>query len=74
MEFVRGGQIDKPKTLNLIGYTAVQSASYFVLPVAPGVPILAVDRQLKTVDPRQRFFFGAWLESERRGVTVGRLA
>ena len=62
VEFVRGGQVDKPKTLDLIGYAAVQGASYFVLPLAPGVPILAVDRQLKSVDPRQSYFFTGYLD------------
>jgi hypothetical protein len=61
VKFVAGGHVDKPKTLDLLGYTAVQGASYFVLPIAPGVPILAVDRQLKNVDSRQRFFFASWL-------------
>ena len=61
VEFVRGGSVEKPKMLDLIGYTAVQSASYFVLPLAPGLPMLAVDRQLKTLDARQRFFFAGFL-------------
>ncbi len=60
-EFVRGGQVEKPKTLDLIGYTAVQAASYFVLPLAPNLSVLAVDRQLKHVDSRQQHFFSAWL-------------
>jgi hypothetical protein len=61
VEFVRGGHVEKPRSLELIGYAAVQSASYFVLPVAPGLPILGVDRQLKTLDARQRFFFSGFL-------------
>lgn len=61
VEFVRGGSVEKPSTLDLVGYTAVQSASYFALPVAPGIALLAVDRQLKRVDSRQRLFFGRWL-------------
>jgi hypothetical protein len=60
-EFVRGGRVEKPRTLDLIGYTAVQSASYFVLPLAPGLPMLAVDRQLKSIDARQAQFFVSWL-------------
>ncbi len=56
-EFVRGGQRAKPGTLELIGYTPVQGASYFALPVAPGISMLAVDRQLKSVDYRQQQFF-----------------
>jgi hypothetical protein len=60
-EFVRGGQVEKPKTLDLIGYTAVQAASYFALPIAPTIGLLGVDRQLKHVDSRQQHFFASWL-------------
>ncbi len=56
-EFVRGGQISKPKTLDLVGYRPVQSASYFALPLSPQIAIFGVDRQLKQVDFRQRHFF-----------------
>jgi len=61
-EFVRGGQVEKPRTLALAGYTAAQGASYFVLPVAPGLTMLAVDRQLKVIDVRQREFFANYLD------------
>jgi len=55
-EFVRGGKIDKPKALVLRGYAPVQNASYFVLPITPRIDLLAVDRQLRTPDARQRRF------------------
>ena len=61
VQFFRGGHVGKPRTLNLLGYTPAQSASYFLLPVAPHVPLLAVDRQLKRVDARQAFFFASFL-------------
>jgi hypothetical protein len=61
-EFVRGGQVEKPRILALAGYTAAQAASYFVLPVAPGLTMLAVDRQLKAIDVRQREFFANYLD------------
>lgn len=61
-EFVRGGQVEKPRTLALAGYTAAQGASYFALPLAPSVTVLAVDRQLKTIDVRQREFFAHHLD------------
>lgn len=61
-EFVRGGQVEKPRTLALAGYTAAQGASYFALPVAPGISMLAVDRQLKAIDTRQREFFASYLD------------
>jgi hypothetical protein len=55
-EFVRGGKVEKPKALVLSGYTTVQNASYFALPLAPGIELLAVDRQLTTTDSRQAEF------------------
>jgi hypothetical protein len=55
-EFVRGGKIEKPKALVLRGYAPVQNASYFALPASPGIELLAVDRQLRTPDSRQRSF------------------
>lgn len=62
-EFVRGGKVDKPRALELIGYSPVQGASYFALPIAPGILLLAVDRQLKRVDARQERYFKAQLNS-----------
>lgn len=61
VQFFRGGHIGKPRVFNLIGYTPAQSASYFLLQVAPQLPLLAVDRQLKRVDARQAFFFASFL-------------
>jgi hypothetical protein len=55
-EFVRGGKIEKPRALVLRGYAPVQNASYFTLALTPQVQILAVDRQLRTPDARQRRF------------------
>jgi hypothetical protein len=53
-EFVRGGKIEKPHALVLSGYTPVQNASYFALPVSDKIQLLAVDRQLRHPDSRQR--------------------
>ena len=55
--FARGDQVKKPTALALAGYLAVQRASYFRLPLAPGIDLFAVDRQLKRVDPRQQAYF-----------------
>ncbi len=55
-EFIRGGTVDKPDALVLSGYTPVQSASHFALRLAPRIDLLAVDRQLTEIDPRQRDF------------------
>jgi hypothetical protein len=55
--FARGDQVKKPTALALAGYHPVQRASYFRLPLAPGLDLFAVDRQLKRVDPRQQAYF-----------------
>jgi hypothetical protein len=59
-ELVRGGKIEKPRALVLSGYTPVQNASYFVLPLGPNLHLYAVDRQLKTIDSQQRRFHFDW--------------
>ena len=56
--FARGDQVKKPTALALAGYLAVQRASYFRLPLAPGLDLFAVDRPLKRIDPRQQAYFG----------------
>jgi hypothetical protein len=58
-QFVAGGVVTKRKALVLDGYVPMQHASYFVLPLAPGLDLFAVDRQLRSVDFRQRKFFAA---------------
>lgn len=58
--FVRGEHVEKPGTLDLVGYRPVQSASYFALPLAPGVHLYAADRQLRNIDYRQRQYFESW--------------
>ena len=62
-QFVLGGHITKPRTLELVGYVPVQNASYFAFLVAPGIGLLAVDRQLKEIDSRQAHFFQGWLNN-----------
>jgi len=60
-QFVRGGKIEKPKALVLDGYQPVQSASYFALPLTAHTHLIAVDRQLRSLDARQIHFFNTWL-------------
>ena len=43
--------------LTLRGYTPVQEASHWALPLAPGLDLWGVDRQLRRLDFRQRTFF-----------------
>lgn len=64
-ELVMGGKMEKPEALVLTGYEPVQSASYFVLPLTPTMPLVAVDRQLRTIDHRQARFHRRWLEPGR---------
>jgi hypothetical protein len=59
-EFVLGGKVEKPKALVLSGYVPVQNASYFLLPLGPGIHLYGVDRQLKSIDSRQKHFFVEW--------------
>lgn len=59
-EFVLGGKVEKPKALVLSGYVPVQNASYFLLPLSRHIHLYGVDRQLKSIDSRQRHFFAEW--------------
>jgi hypothetical protein len=52
-----GRKVKRLSRLWLIGYRAVQEASYWVLPLAPGLDLWGVDRHLRTLDFRQRLFF-----------------
>lgn len=52
-----GGGKRRRRRLVLLGYTAVQEASYFALRLAPGIDLWGVDRQLGQLDFRQRTFF-----------------
>lgn len=59
-QFVRGGKIEKPKALALLGYQPVQGASYFALPLTERLHLFAVDRQLRNLDTRQVHYFENW--------------
>lgn len=65
--FFRGATIKRRRRLVLRGYEPVQEASYFVLPLAPGLDLWGADRQLGRVDFRQRAYF-----TERRRQDPGR--
>jgi hypothetical protein len=54
---VFGTEITRARRLALQGYTAVQEASYWAFPLAPGLDLWGVDRQLRNADFRQRVFF-----------------
>jgi hypothetical protein len=62
-QFVAGKVVSKRKALVFDGYVPLQHASYFVLPLAPGLDLFAVDRQLRSLDFRQRKYFAARRES-----------
>jgi hypothetical protein len=52
-----GSKIRRPTRLAIRGYVPVQDASYWALPLAPGLDLWGVDRQLRDADFRQRVFF-----------------
>ncbi len=54
---ISGAKSKRRPRLVLHGYTAAQSASYFVLPIAPGLDLWGADRQLSRLDYRQRHYF-----------------
>lgn len=58
--FLRGVSVKRRRRLVLRGYVPVQEASYFALPLAPGLDMFGADRQLGRVDFRQRAFFSKW--------------
>jgi hypothetical protein len=55
--FWRGTKVDRRRRLTLKGYEAVQESSYWALPLAPGLDLWGVDRQLGRLDYRQRTYF-----------------
>jgi hypothetical protein len=58
--FFTGVPIKRRRRLVLRGYVPVQEASYFALPLAPGLDLFGADRQLGRVDFRQRSYFSKW--------------
>jgi hypothetical protein len=57
LAFSKGVGVKRLKRLTFLGYAAAQEASYFILPLAPGLDMWGADRQLGRVDFRQRIFF-----------------
>lgn len=58
--FFKGVGIKRRRRLVLRGYVPVQEASYFAMPLAPGLDLFGADRQLGRVDFRQRSYFSTW--------------
>lgn len=58
--FLKGVAIKRRRRLVLRGYVPIQEASYFALPLAPGLDMFGADRQLGRVDFRQRSYFSKW--------------
>ncbi|MBL9109010.1 MAG: hypothetical protein JNM74_07060 [Myxococcales bacterium] len=52
-----GRTAKKRRHLALRGYVPLQEASYFALPLARGLDLFGIDRQLSRLDFRQRAFF-----------------
>jgi hypothetical protein len=57
--FASGEQVQKPGAMAIAGYVPVQQSSYFRLPLARGLELFGVDRQLREVDRRQRAYFAS---------------
>ena len=58
--FFKGVGIKRRRRLVLRGYVPVQEASYFAMPLAPGLDLFGADRQLGRVDFRQCSYFSQW--------------
>ncbi len=69
-KFVVGKHVTKRKTLVLDGYSPVQYASYFLLPLAPNLHLYGVDRQLRALDFRQRKYFAHWRAAHPEAAPV----
>jgi hypothetical protein len=57
--FWRGTNVKRRRRLVLHGYEPVQESSFWALPLAPGLDLWGVDRQLGRLDYRQRGYFQA---------------
>jgi hypothetical protein len=57
--FWRGASLARRRRLTLHGYEPVQESSFWALPLAPGLDLWGVDRQLGRLDYRQRGYFRA---------------
>ena len=55
--FFRGTKVARRRHLQLEGYESVQESSFWALPLAPGLDLWGVDRQLGRLDYRQRGYF-----------------
>lgn len=71
-KFLRVDQLQKRRTLVLEGYVPVQDATYFALPLAPRLDLWGLDRQLRSIDYRQRRYFEQWRTThpERRRIVL----
>lgn len=71
-QFLRVDQLQKRRTLVLHGYVPVQDATYFALPLAPRLDLWGLDRQLRSIDYRQRLYFEQWRlrHPERRRIVL----
>jgi hypothetical protein len=71
-KFVLAGQLQKRRALVLDGYVPVQEASYFLLPLAKDLDLWGLDRQLRSIDFRQRRHFESWRSKhpDRRRIVL----
>jgi hypothetical protein len=65
-----GKRVEKRGALPLMGYTPVQSASYWALPLAPLLDLWGPDRQLYAMDTRQRLYFASRRDVSESGLLM----
>jgi hypothetical protein len=71
MEALRiGKRVEKRGALPLLGYTPVQGASYWALPLAPALDLWGPDRQLYALDTRQRLYFASRRDAADSGLAL----
>jgi hypothetical protein len=68
--FARGVGVKRRGRLTLSGYESVQETSFWAVPLAPGMDLWGVDRQLGRLDFRQRGFFQARRREEPEATVV----
>lgn len=65
-----GKRVEKRGALPLLGYTPVQNASYWALPLAPALDLWGPDRQLYAMDTRQRLYFSSRRDTSDAGLLM----
>ncbi|HEX8792864.1 MAG TPA: hypothetical protein VF765_18085 [Polyangiaceae bacterium] len=65
-----GKEVEQKRRLAIHGYDPVQESSFWALPLAPGLELWGVDRQLGRIDYRQRAYFRERREAAGQGAGI----